>query len=689
MKKFIAGITLFACFTISLSGWGLSEPKETGAGHYVPPHPGLVSRKFMQLPVGAVRPEGWLKRTLQAWADGITGHVHEYRSETFWNTWDNRRYRNKHREKVHRAAWWPFEQQAYWADGLVQTAYILDDERLKKIADKFTDGLLAGQNPDGYMGMTPDKPYSDKADIYVQSELTRSLMSYYSATGNQRIIPAMQRAFRHIHEYARPSAEAQGWGRPAWSSSSRIIAAVLWVYSETGDRHMMDLANLIFSAIQKTPSAYQRENLLLDGDTLYDLHGVGATETVRVPALYYLYSGNPNDLNATIKAIESIDRYHGQVHGGPASDEHLREIGAVNNTENCVHTTYSATKQTMFSITGEVKYADGVERIVFNVGPGSRMPNGRAMQYYTAPNQVVCTRTSCNAPDIGLRHHRQLFCPDGDPDVQCCVGESTRLYPNYLKDAMWLASHDDGLAAACYGPCSVRAKVGESGKVVTIEEKTNYPFEKKILFVVKSSEPVKFPLYLRIPGWCKDASIKINCNVYRDLIRPGKMVRIERTWRSGDNIELNLPMRIALSRWDKGSVAVERGPLVYALKIRHNWKKVGERFLGFPDWEVRAGTDWNYALCFNLNYGKECPIDSYFTVKHLKVPEGSYPWEYPHIELACKGKKVDGWEMIDSEVTPDVPQSPVVSENPEETVTLVPYGCTRIRITYFPVVELN
>jgi len=707
MKKlFIIGTITILSFTALVFGKGLKLKNRAG-GHYAEPYRGVQTPRFIRLPVGAVEPEGWLKMTLQAWGDGITGHLHEYRSDTFWNTWDNRRHRINVRDE-----WQPFEQQAYWTEGIVQLAYILDDERLKGIADEFINKVLAGQKPDGYMGAWLDDPYSNEGDIYVQSQLCLSLMSYYSATKDARIIPAMHKAFRHIYANCRPVRDKQGrlplaWrgGSIWWPVASTIVHPVLWIYSKTGDPQMKELADLVYKAGQDIPpgryySDIQVQNLLLDRDTMYDMHGVDATEVLMVPSIYYLYSGNRDDLNAAIKGAEKIEKYHGQVHGAPANDEPLRGPGAIKSTETCTQTTWSATKQIMFAVTGDVKYADGVERIIFNLGQGSRRPDGKGVQYYTAPNQAACTKTSCRAPT--LLPGRQLFNPDADPAVQCCVGQANKLYPNYVKNAMWLASPDNGLAAACYGPSTVSAKVGKKGTMVTITEKTNYPFEEKIRVALKSSELVEFPLYLRVPGWCKDASIEINGKLYTGSVLPGKMVRIERLWASGDNVDINLPMMINLSRWDKDSVAVERGPLVYSLKIKQDWKKVQERFPGFPDWEVRPGSAWNYALCFDL--AKSGPLqlpdpfalipkrrtyESYFTVKYPKVPEGSNPWEYPPIELVCKGKRVDGWELLDGDATPDVPQSPVVNDNPEEKVTLIPYGCAPIRITYFPVTPLQ
>ena len=120
---------------------------------------------FLNLPPGAVQPDGWLKRSLQAWAAGVTGHLHEYRREgewRFWNAFDNRSYKNGFscRDK-----WWPLEEQPYWADGLFQLAFILDDARLKGIARELADRCLAGQTAEGYMGGWPEQPYSNEGDL--------------------------------------------------------------------------------------------------------------------------------------------------------------------------------------------------------------------------------------------------------------------------------------------------------------------------------------------------------------------------------------------------------------------------------------------------------------------------------------------------------------------------------------------
>ena len=541
------------------------------------------------------------------------------------------------------------------------------------------------------------------------SLITQALLSYYSATGDERIIPALQKAFRNIYANCNPVPDSAGilpvaWhgGSYGWPSAAHIIYPVLSVYSKTGDPELFELVEQILKTAQEITfqggngrrSDLQIKNLMADGNTFYDMHGVDATEVLRIPALLYLFTGNTDYLDASIRGMDKIVRYSDQVYGAPTSDEQLREPGSVFSTEMCTESTWSSTRQTMFAITGNVQYSDGIEKIIFNIGPGSRRPDGKGIQYYSAPNQVACTDNSNRSPlTLPDRHS---FNPDGDPSTPCCIGQSNRLYPNFVKDAMWLASLDNGLAGVCYGPCKVSAKVGKTGEIVTIEEKTNYPFEEKIRFEISSGKPVDFPLYLRIPGWCSNAIIKINGQVHSENSLPGKMVRIERIWKSGDYIELLLPMEINLSIWNNSSVAVERGPLVYSLKIKQNWEKSEERFPGFPDWNCMPGSDWNYALCFFLEvHGpKKFPlisrihdINSYFKVKYNEIPENSYPWEYPPVEISCIGKKVDNWKILEDNVTPEVPQSPVLNNNPEEEITLIPFGCAPIRITYFPVAE--
>ncbi len=88
--------------------------------------------------------------------------------------------------------------------------------------------------------------------------------------------------------------------------------------------------------------------------------------------------------------------------------------------------------------------------------------------------------------------------------------------------------------------------------------------------MVNPAEEVAFPLMLRIPGWCRAASIRINGET-GPAAKAGTFVTLQKTWKAGDKVELNLPMEIGVSRWTDNSAGVERGPLTYALAVEEDW----------------------------------------------------------------------------------------------------------------------
>src|SRR5690606_17449329 len=136
----------------------------------------------------------------------------------------------------------------------------------------------------------------------------------------------------------------------------------------------------------------------------------------------------------------------------------------------------------------------------------------------------------------------------------------------------WYATADKGVAALVYAPSKATIKVAE-GNTVELTEQTNYPFDESIRFTLKMANSVKFPFHLRIPGWCKSATVKINGTEW-DQYSGNQIVKIKREWKSGDVLELFLPMELRNERWYENSVSIERGPLNFALKIGEKWEKI-------------------------------------------------------------------------------------------------------------------
>jgi len=206
---------------------------------------------------------------------------------------------------------------------------------------------------------------------------------------------------------------------------------------------------------------------------------------------------------------------------------------------------------------------------------------------------------------------------------------------------------------------------------------------------------VRFPLSLRIPGWCDDAKIQLNGKSVEVACKAGQWVTIDRAWQAGDTLTLQLPMQIRLRTWtaNANSVSVDRGPLTYSLKIGEKWesympgadKDQPPRLENWPCWQALPTTSWNYALIADV----KAPD------KSLVVADGARPLkpqpftpDNAPIVLKAKGRKVPTWTLEANGLIGMLPTSPVPADKLDaqtEDLTLIPMGCARLRVSAFPV----
>jgi hypothetical protein len=246
----------------------------------------------------------------------------------------------------------------------------------------------------------------------------------------------------------------------------------------------------------------------------------------------------------------------------------------------------------------------------------------------------------------------------------------------------------------------VNAKVGE-GSFVRITEETDYPFEGKVVFKIKTDKKVEFPLYLRIPGWAEACSIEFKGE--KMSAGAGETVALHEKWEDGDTILLQIPFELRSERRYNNSVSLLRGPLYYSLRIEKDYSETEMSyrkydFMGVTDWQIKPLTDWNYGLLLDVDDpGKDIRTESHPLAAFPWADKGDVLWsaeENSHIiwdrdapvVLKVKGIKLPGWGMKDNSAA-DPPYSPVSTEGEVVELELVPYGSAKLRITEFPLVR--
>jgi len=670
MYKYIsAGVILCVCIAvvgcnrITASQISLVERPDTRPANdfYVGNRPPLMPSPFMKLPIGAVQPDGWLRRQLELEADGFSGRLLEISG---FLKKENNAWLSPTGEG--HSGW---EEMPYWLKGFGDLGYVLGDERIIREARQWLEAAIAGQREDGYFGPRSNLTLlNGKPDVWPNMIMLNALQSFYEYSGDKRVLDLMSRYFKW--EMTIPD---EDFLEPFWQNqrAGDNLASVYWLYNIIGDKSLLALAEKI-----------HRNTADWTGGVA-SWHGVNISQCFRGPGIFYQQSKDPKHLAATERNYDTVRGIYGQVPGGLyGADENCRPgyVDPRQAAESCTMVEMMLSHEMLLKVTGDPKWADRCEDVAFNSFPASMTPDLKALRYLTAPNMILSDRNN-KSPGIQNDGPMLLFDPH---QHRCCQHNVAHGWP-YFTEHLWMATPGNGLAAVLYAPSRVAAKVGK-GEEVTIVEETRYPFEENIRFTIKTSKPVRFPLYLRVPGWCGNPRVSLEGkkDVEFGAGPTRRWLLVDRIWKNGDRLTLTLPMKITITKWSKNqnSVSVNRGPLTYSLKIGEKYVRGG----GTDKWpalEIYPVTAWNYGLLL----GGADPGSS-FEVVQKDWPRDNQPFEATAapIELRAKAKKIPGWRKDNLGLVGKLQESPVKSGEPAETVTLIPMGCARLRISSFPTI---
>ena len=699
---------IFATIGINLitgAGMALAGPAEPAAepekgaqvANYGRPFEPPTRPAFIPLPPGQIEPQRWLRDWCLTARDGFTGHMDEMHPD-FRKAWAADHLMTGDQLSYWDKGAWPYEGGGYWFEGLVRLGYALHDDLLIHQAKTRLDVVVTNMheksilffwwldrnNPDHVQAAV--KAAGGEAQewpIWANGLIGRALTAYFAASGDPRVLRALQLAYS-----GDPSLVRKGF---ALSNPWAAFETYTWTGSPEIKTALTELlANRKIEAPNRKVHLYQSWYNRMPDETipwyLQPDHGVHFNESVVPWALGYLWTGNPEFLKAASQWYEIIERGDDgmQPHGVPVSDENGGPTGSFRGTETCNVAGYMTSQILLLRVGGNGHLADRVERAFFNAAPAVVSRDFKAHVYHQTPNRI-----HKNLPGSGPFSYRKTHWP------LCCTASLNRMLPCYVSH-MWMATYDNGLAALHYGPCKVSALVADQVPA-TLTCATDYPFNDFIDIIVNPARPAAFPLSIRIPGWCATPELSVNGSPCKVAAGADGFARLQRLWKPGDIIHLRFPMtaRVKVGHdndaKDTPYATVSYGPLLFALGIPDTTDA------NTPD----AAAPWNFALDAP---GKEASAS--VTVERQPMPaRWDWPFDSP-LKLHALARGFD-WKPLAREsqpaagmlsreaasafhidkVTTLLPAEPVANGGAPQKITLIPYGCAKFRISMFPVTE--
>ena len=614
-----------------------------------------IPSKMEMLRPGAVKPQGWLRDRCLAAKNGYVSRMDEV-DKAFPRAWSADFHpRGKYLDwtDADKGAWCA-EGGAYWFEGLVRLAWELDDPELKDLAKRRLKPILECMHSNA-LGLVYWMDRRDPAQleeieranhgfvIGASGRTTRAVIAYYEATGDERALRVLTWCLDDPRLYflgnlvTLPAAGADVW---RFGGDNRIAAALANFKEKYPEMSEAKWPVLRYGH-EVMPKTIRLEERMDEHDNKkWDWrlqHGVLAYESMYSFLKLAQWSGDSKLLGNVVDWVDWLERNTRQVHGVTVADEQYGGPGEDRGTETCTVAGDLLLNTTLAGVTGEGRFGDHVERAFFNAGAVCVARDWMRHIYFQAPNRTGVGGKfhagPANSGDVYKSKHWPL----------CCTAALNRILPNYVQ-AMWMRTADGGVAAALYGPNTLTASLGDVP--LTIETKTNYPFDETVEMSVRPGRTMRFPLRLRIPGWCAKPEIAVNDAATGVSVRDG-FATLDREWRVGDRVTLRLPMvpKVeTMSDRNKGGkpfCSVTLGPLLFAAAI----PSVDENT---PQKGARIG--WS--------------LDSTKVLAGAKVTRTAMP-------------EVWSWQE-------DAPVKVTVVDADGQPLALIPYGCARLRVSMFP-----
>ncbi|KAK3938143.1 hypothetical protein QBC46DRAFT_441478 [Diplogelasinospora grovesii] len=700
MVAFAAAVAIVALYGVLVSS---SRVVET---------PTLVPWTFQPLPVGSIRPAGWILGEMQTMAQGLAGHEHDFYVYVNESRWlypagsGGIDYSDLN------------EALPYWFNGLVPLAYLLDDDRLKGQVHAVAETVLGLQTTDGWIG--PEVPAERNFWARAPFFLGLTQLAEANATWEQPVIDGLRKFMTLTNTMLRNNSQGHANCAPGfqcqWGQTRvhDLIITIQWMLEKhpdpVQDQVLWDNMNMFYDQSEYKwdewyqPSTYPQ--VVADPSTNNPefpyLHGVNVGQGLKASAVIRRFKHNDSLVDASMTAVNWTFLYHGAPSGTILADEIERDLAPYMGSELCtaVETGYSLAY--LYHTLGNNEFADRAELVIYNAMPVMMTGDMWAHQYMAQPNGPLATNNtedfSPNGPYVFTTANSGAATTFGmEPQYPCCTVNHPQGYPKFVTHS-WALAGATGLAHVLLGPSTV------STDFASIQCGTAYPFDNELTYTV-TSQP-GFDLYLRVPGWYNPATSSIYIGSgQRMAVLPEPTTGMHKITippnTSGLVVTYTIGTTVRTEPRANDTVSVYVGNMLYALDVGskntssapHKYTDATQSglltYLPFPDklrdYYIVNTTAWNVAIDpSTLSYH---PMNTNGAGGGEGLPTPVFEYGAPPTYISVQGCEIQ-WPMYLGS-TPDVVPQNRTCIGEKQMYRLIPYGAAKVHMSELPIVQLS
>lgn len=591
-----------------------------------------------------ISPRGWLKRQLEIQAEGLSGHL-----DSIWPDIRDSMWIGGNRE-----GW---ERVPYWLDGFVPLAYLLKDEDAIARAKTYINAILERQAEDGWICPCAVEA-RPKYDTWAIQLITKVLTVYYHCSGDERIPGVVYRTLKNYYDLLKSGTISLfGWAKFRWFECCIAIDFVYRRYRECWLRELSAILREQGADYREFTETWKRPlNQWTFHTHIVNLCMMLKSEAVSCDLLGDAYTDTAEALYTVLK------QHNGTPVEAFTGDECLSGLSPIQGSELCSVVELMYSYEQLFAYTGDPKWAERLETLAFNALPATISEDMWTHQYVQMSNQIACQKFPGRSLFRTNNEEAHLF--GLEPHFGCCTSNFNQGWPKLALSAFM---HRENTVIAAV---PVPSELHTAAQTVRLE--TNYPFENRLTYHIDAAAPFTFEV--RLPSFAENVTV--------DGVPLGGELKLE--LRAGEQRTVTVEFEVTphFQARPHGLNTVRCGSLVFALPIAYEtqmaeYAKDGVvRKFPYCDYQLIPKSEWAFGFA-----------DTSLTVSRHPIADRPFSESAPAVTVQARLSKID-WGLEDGfeTVCAKVPQSRTALSEPQE-VTLIPYGCAKLRITELPFTE--